>query len=356
MFRSLTIKNFRCFRDFTIGSLERVNLIAGMNDAGKTALLEAIYLLLGETNLSLVVNANAFRGLGKIQGDVHAISEWVCTPLFHNFDTRECIEIEGKSSDESLRRLRLKHLPRAGVEFPTDSQRGRELTASVSGVTSNALEIEYVAAGKSRTAKLIVDEKGIRVEPTPPAPAVPGYFLAARTTTIHEEDARNYGQLEVEKEPFDLVSPLQILEPRLTRLRTLLGAGGTLLYGDVGLSRMLPLGLLGDGLARLTSILVKMATAAHGVVLVDDLDSGFHYSVLQKVWTAIAEAARRFDVQLVSTTHSYECVRAAHAAFSTAKKYDFRLQRLDRVDDEILVATYNKRTLRTSIEMNLEVR
>jgi len=84
MFRSFRIKHFRCFRDLTLGSLERVNLITGMNDAGKTALLEAIYLLLGETNLTLVVNTNAFRGLNKIQGDVHAISEWICTQLFQN--------------------------------------------------------------------------------------------------------------------------------------------------------------------------------------------------------------------------------------------------------------------------------
>src|SRR3990172_1358460 len=46
MYRSFAIRNFRCFRDFRIGDLERVNLIAGANNVGKTALLEAFFVQL----------------------------------------------------------------------------------------------------------------------------------------------------------------------------------------------------------------------------------------------------------------------------------------------------------------------
>src|SRR2546423_161740 len=45
MLDSLSIKNFRLFRDLKVESLSRVNLIAGKNNTGKTALLEAVYLL-----------------------------------------------------------------------------------------------------------------------------------------------------------------------------------------------------------------------------------------------------------------------------------------------------------------------
>ncbi len=50
MFKSLSIKNFRAFRDLSIDGLDRVNVIAGANDTGKTAVLEALYFLLSETN------------------------------------------------------------------------------------------------------------------------------------------------------------------------------------------------------------------------------------------------------------------------------------------------------------------
>src|SRR5947209_6792089 len=63
MFRSFTIKNFRCFRDLTISSLERVNLIGGKNNVGKTALLEAIFLHVGPNSPQLPWVLNAHRGI-----------------------------------------------------------------------------------------------------------------------------------------------------------------------------------------------------------------------------------------------------------------------------------------------------
>jgi AAA15 family ATPase/GTPase len=51
MYRSFKVSNYRCFSDLTIAELERVNLIAGMNNVGKTALLEALFLHCGAYNL-----------------------------------------------------------------------------------------------------------------------------------------------------------------------------------------------------------------------------------------------------------------------------------------------------------------
>lgn len=44
MLRDFTIQNYRCFKDFHIDGLARVNLFVGMNNIGKTSLLEAVYL------------------------------------------------------------------------------------------------------------------------------------------------------------------------------------------------------------------------------------------------------------------------------------------------------------------------
>ena len=44
MYKSFRVKNFRCFKDLQINDLGRVNLIAGKNNTGKTALMEAMYL------------------------------------------------------------------------------------------------------------------------------------------------------------------------------------------------------------------------------------------------------------------------------------------------------------------------
>ena len=44
MFTHFVVKNFRCFAGVHLQHLNRVNLIAGKNNTGKTALLEAIHL------------------------------------------------------------------------------------------------------------------------------------------------------------------------------------------------------------------------------------------------------------------------------------------------------------------------
>jgi AAA15 family ATPase/GTPase len=45
MLQDLQMRNYRVFKELTIDRLSNVNLIVGANNAGKTSLLEAIYLL-----------------------------------------------------------------------------------------------------------------------------------------------------------------------------------------------------------------------------------------------------------------------------------------------------------------------
>lgn len=45
MFTTLSLENFRGFENLRLEGLQRVNLIAGRNNAGKTSLLEGIALL-----------------------------------------------------------------------------------------------------------------------------------------------------------------------------------------------------------------------------------------------------------------------------------------------------------------------
>jgi recombinational DNA repair ATPase RecF len=45
MMRSLSIENFRSYRELHLSPLRRVNILVGDNGSGKTALLEALFLV-----------------------------------------------------------------------------------------------------------------------------------------------------------------------------------------------------------------------------------------------------------------------------------------------------------------------
>ena len=107
---------------------------------------------------------------------------------------------------------------------------------------------------------------------------------------------------------------------------------------------------------RVLSIVLAIANAPGGVVLIDEIENGLHYSVLKEVWQAIAQTARQSDVQVFATTHSWECLRAAHEAFASEEQYDFRLLRLDRRGEEVECLSYDRDMIETALDKGLELR
>ncbi len=372
MYRSFTIKNFRGFRDFTFDSLARVNLIAGANNAGKTSLAEAIFLHCGPNNPNLARRLNFQRGLRTTASDAEDLWGW----LFYGKDVEATISIAssaderqsatlldgGAGKQQRVLYIRLtsldepQELPVADADTTIEDQDGT-LTTEISG---RELEMEYHNTrgdvAKSR-ASVVMRENIPRVEFTrAKMSALPvAAFLGTRDRAIRE-DVESFSKLEEVGRQDVIVNTLRILEPRLKRLALLSVGGATAIHADIGIGRLLPITLMGEGIGRLLSILLAVDLAKGGVVLIDEVENGLHYSVLADVWRAIGEAARRSDTQIFATTHSAEAIRAAHQAYDQSDIYDLRLHRLERVDGDIKAITYNERTLDTSVEMNLEVR
>ena len=91
MFQQLRIRNFRLFSDLEIDGLNRINLLAGRNNSGKTSVLEAVFLLCGGRNPELVLRITLFRGARQIQPAVVPATYW--KPLFSDLDMHRPIEI-----------------------------------------------------------------------------------------------------------------------------------------------------------------------------------------------------------------------------------------------------------------------
>jgi len=365
MYQSFEVRNYRCFQCLTINDLARVNLIAGMNNVGKTALLEALFLHCGAYNPELSLRVNAFRGIEVIKLEP---GQWAETPwdsLFSEFDVAKNIELIGTNEKTDLRVLKLKvvhdlqELSSIGQYIQHTTEKPESITPSLE--IARVLELEYKEkTNPSKKHYLILDPKGppVRIVPIPPPPPFQAIFLGARFRTSSKEDTERFRKLQVQGEEDILLQTLKIIEPRLTRLAVVVEAGEPMLEGDIGMKgrRFVPLPLMGEGTARLASLTLAISSASGGVVLVDEIENGLHHSILQKIWKAIGKVARHFDTQVFATTHSLECIIAAHRAFSDSEVYDFRLHRLENVRGTIRAETYDQESLEAAIETGLEVR
>jgi len=379
MYKSFKVRNFRCFKDLDIPHLKRINLIAGKNNVGKTALLEALFIHCGAYNPELTARINAIRGIEAVKIE---LGKWVETPwdsLFYNFDTSDNIELIGEDTigHRSLK-LRVIRQPselakmRQFINHSSDESKGvltssesdeskGVLSSSEKGVLSSSevaqvLELRCGEDKQERSFYMIIDKKAIRIEPVPPSPPFPGFFQPARMRIPLKQQAERFGKLEVYGKQDILLEILKIIEPRLKRLATVVVAGEPILHGDIGIGRLIPLPVMGEGMVRLADLVLHIGNAPKGVVLIDEIENGIHHSIMPKIWKAIGEAARNFDTQVFATTHSLECIVAAHKAFEESDVYDFQLYRLERINDTINVISYDQEDLATAIEEGFEVR
>ena len=153
-------------------------------------------------------------------------------------------------------------------------------------------------------------------------------LLNSRTGGL-EQDAVRLGQLRARKQGDLLTNALRIIEPRLRRVEDNSASGGPMIWGDIGLREIVPLSAMGEGMTHIARIVLAISSVPGGVVLVDEIENGIHHSIMNRVWSALAEAAQQFDAQVVATTHSFECLAAAHAALADT----LRFHRLEQATD-----------------------
>lgn len=360
MWKEIRISGFRGIRQLTLKDLRRVNLIAGPNNAGKTNLLEALFLHAGGGNAELAIRVNVFRGLlpSPIQVDSQRLVQQFLGTLFYRANLDTPIEIRSQDEAGGTAVTRFQAAREPAVTSTLSTQPGVQAPTTVFELGT----LQYERSGKEgREYQLLLTFEaqgsvGIRVEP-PPVVGIPGIFVTASTRSP-VEDANRLGMVIQEGRLQEVVDALKVLEPHLQSLVILPYLGVPYIYADLGDRPLLPLAVAGEGLERLARILLAVASSRGGVVLVDEVENGFHFSVLIGVWRAVIKAAERYDVQLFLTTHDWETVVAAHRAFQEAERYDeFRYMRLERGEDgEIRVVNYTEEALEAAIQGGLEVR
>lgn len=357
MFRSVRIQNFRQFKDLELKSLGRINLITGQNNTGKTSLLEALILLLSPTNPEIVLTVARQRGIDTVQAEGSNAWGWI----FNDLVASEVITIE--SVDDTANTTKLQIKSSRGLRLPTAKPRPgtrppgtSEPVLTTSGLPLPSLVFEYEDSwGQHGMSRIRLDDDGSSIEHA--AGRIndrPSFFLANRPPRS-SFDAQTYSRVVQANQEREVLDALRLIDPRLRRLQILDTGTGANVYADFGDGNLLPLNVAGQGFGRALTLVSSIIEMATGVVLIDEIEDGLHYSVLPAVWKAIITAAQTHDVQLFATTHSYECIQAAVAASSDLDD-GLAMFRLARVDGRIRIVDVDDEGLRDAVSLGFEMR
>ena len=119
MYKTFRVKNFRCFKDLQINDLGRVNLIAGKNNTGKTALMEAMYLHTKPLSPHVLIDLQSTRGLAVSQDFLPRF--W--KQFFNQMNSSDPMEISASGTEPlQCHELRVTEFGNTSGNFQTSEQ------------------------------------------------------------------------------------------------------------------------------------------------------------------------------------------------------------------------------------------
>jgi AAA15 family ATPase/GTPase len=303
MLDHIHIQNYRLFKDLKIDKLGQVNLIAGKNNTGKTALLEALRILASDSKINVLTEI--LKGRDEIvyndPNDGYNLFNNKKNPIVTIGDFQFAIELEYEKKGE--------------IQCPF--QHG--LAPYIAPLISN--KYLYVPFQNGEDVNTILWE-----------------FISLTP----EEDK--------------LIEILQIIDSRINKFRYDNKKPKVLLNNS---KEPIPLKKLGDGVKRVLSIGIALVNAQNKMLLLDEFEVGLHHSIQEQLWEIIFKYAKEWNIQVFATTHSQDTVKAFNY-ISSKEEYKnmgqyMRLQP-SRKTGEIEALIYTQESLENSLDLNLETR
>ena len=107
---------------------------------------------------------------------------------------------------------------------------------------------------------------------------------------------------------------------------------------------------------RLLALSLSLVRTGDGYLLIDEIDTGLHFSVMEEMWKLVVATALESNVQVVATTHSYDCIQGLAALLESAPEFapDVSVQKIERSLAEAV--SLDAEQIRVAVRQDIEVR
>ena len=374
MISNLSMTNYRGFAHFELRDAARVNLIVGRNNSGKTSILEAIQLLVSGRDATAMTRIAVDRGevvAPDDDGSGTRLTTIVDLSHFfhgHVFKSGKKIKIASDAdecSDYNAEVISLSDLPpdrRAAIEVIQFNGEVQEYGIRIESPPDAILADSFIYGIDADGLATVWNEdrrsrpsfrRRVPGEMTPTAAFVSPASLDARSMS------RMWSQMLRRGTEGGVTEALKSLDPGVKEVHfppSAASNAGAILIGFDDRTRRVPLGSMGDGMRRMLALSLALAYAKGGYLLVDEIDTGLHWTVMSDMWSLVSKAAAELDVQVFATTHSLDCLRglAESADDGGVNRESVAVFRIDR--DLPQAVRYGADELHYAVEQDTEIR
>ncbi len=344
----LAIRNFRCIKDLSLKGLQDINVFVGDNNAGKTSLLEAIFLATGISSPNLTLNIEYFRNFPRESSEDFKY-------IFNDLNLENSIEIKVKFEEFSRKLLIEPKYQESKIisdknkkEFSVNPQDESEEYGDIIG-----LNYEFEISGSRYNTSIKFDrEKGYKIDILKDyKEEIFGAFISPVSFSIVDL-VRKISNIIKKKRSKEFIKLLKLFDNRISGVAT-----ENSVLVDIGLDEYVPYQILGRGFATYLSIVSSFfEDKINSNLVIDDIETGLHYSALNTLWKSIIKLSKEKNIQLFASTQSLENINALYNQVKNDNSIGVKVYRLERINGEIEVVDYSYEDLKNSLESNFEIR
>jgi len=291
-FDTLEIISYKAFKNFKIDKLNKINIFVGLNNSGKTSLLEAVYMLTKQNDISSILKLIQLKNkLDKLS------SKWLNKIFTKN------IEIKGRFNNLRTS-VKMEKFEANNMDKKNDYITSYRLVSYL----ENRDELENVIhTFEYNPIKRENKEVEILCNSIFKSP----YFYSL--DEVINTYSKNLKTKHESQSAINIVIDfIKKIDPTINDIR--LSEEDDVRRFIVDSSRFIEENLeitnYGEGLQRIFEIALSFAYAKNGVVCIDEFETAIHYTLLVDFTKFIQELAEIFNVQVFLTTHSKEAIDA----------------------------------------------
>ncbi len=313
-FKNIEIKNFRGIDHLTIDDFSRVNVLLGQNNSGKTTVLEAIAMLMSMSNPDIPQAINAVRARKPFSKFIDI------QYYFNNLNVATAPEVKAEQTDGNSRHISLA-LSYVFDELADPKNEPQQQMGTIKYV--NTLEMNFdvanVTSKQSYQSWLRVNSQGLVVN----RKVADGYLENKRawltpSDLMTSNLANDLAELFKRNRKDTILTLLKLFDSHINGIEILTD---DIYVGLEGMTQMLSLSMMGDGLRRYLNIVAAAANPLIDMLLIDEIDNGLHYSVYKKLWQSLFALAKASEKQIFVTTHSKETLGHLNAMLEEHSEY-----------------------------------